>query len=66
MSKLKMTAREWRRLQKIALDHPFFDVFPPPLSEKEAEELMAQFPHKSGKEFVDSIYASLGMGRPKE
>ena len=33
----KMSKREWKKLQAIALDHPFYDVYPLPLSEEEPE-----------------------------
>ena len=54
------------RVYAIATDHPFFDVCPPCLSDKEVEAIMAQHPMKTGKEFVDSIYAELGMERPSK
>ena len=66
MSKRRMTKRERNKLMKIILDHPYYDVYSPPLSDAEVDEIMAQHTVKSGKEFVDSIYASLGMKRPKE
>ena len=60
----KMSKREWKKLQAIALDHPFYDVYPLPLSEEEAEAIVAQNITMTGKEFVDSIYAKLGIPRP--
>ena len=63
---MKMTRLEWRYLQKIALDHPYFDTHRLPLSEKEARAIVEANIRMTGKEFVDSIYANLGMTRPKE
>lgn len=66
MMPMKMTRLEWRYLQKIALDHPYFDTHELPLTEKEAEAIVKANIHLTGREFVDSIYAKLGMARPKE
>ncbi len=63
---MKMTRLEWRYLQRIALDHPYFDTHKLPLSEKEAKAIVEANIKMTGKEFVDSIYAKLGMTRPKE
>ena len=63
---MKMTRLEWRYLQKIALDHPYFDTHELPLTEKEAKAIVEANNRMTGKEFVDSIYAKLGMTRPKE
>ena len=60
----KMSKTEWEKLKAIALDHPFYDVYPLPLSEEEAEAIVAQNITMTGKEFVDSIYAKLGILRP--
>ena len=60
----KMSKKEWEKLKAIALDHPFYDVYPLPLSEEEAEAIVAQNITMTGKEFVDSIYAKLGILRP--
>ena len=60
----KMSKKEWEKLKAIALDHPFYDVYPLPLSEEEAEAIVAQNITMTGKEFVDSIYAKLGIPRP--
>jgi hypothetical protein len=38
----KMTKEEWKRLQAIALDHPFYDVYDPPLTDEEAKAIVAQ------------------------
>jgi hypothetical protein len=63
---MKMTRLEWRYLQKIALDHPYFDTHKLPLSEKEADAIVKANIRMTGTEFVDSIYAQLGMNRPSE
>ena len=63
---MKMTRLEWRYLQKIALDHPYFDTHELPLTEKEAEVIVKANIQMTGREFVDSIYAQLGMIRPSE
>lgn len=63
---MKMTRLEWRYLQKIALDHPYFDTHELPLTEKEAEAIVKANIRMTGKEFVDSIYTQLGMTRPSE
>ena len=61
-----MTRLEWRYLQRIALDHPYFDTHKLPLTEKEAKAIVEANNTMTGKEFVDSIYAKLGMTRPEE
>ena len=63
---MKMTRLEWRYLQRIALDHPYFDTHKLPLTEKEAKAIVEANIKMTGKEFVDSIYAKLGMSRPEE
>lgn len=63
---MKMTGLEWRYLQKIALDHPYFDTHKLPLTEKEAKAIVKANIRMTGREFVDSIYAKLGMIRPQE
>jgi hypothetical protein len=62
---MKMTRLEWRYLQKVALDHPYFDTHKLPLTEKEAKAIVEANNRMTGKEFVDSIYAKLGMTRPE-
>lgn len=61
---MKMTRLEWRYLQRIALDHPYYDTHKPPLSDAEARAIVEANNTMTGKEFVDSIYAKLGMTRP--
>lgn len=63
---MKMTRLEWRYLQRIALDHPYFDTHKLPLTEREAKAIVEANIRMTGKEFVDSIYAKLGMTRPQE
>lgn len=63
---MKMTRLEWRYLQRIALDHPYFDTHKLPLTEKEAKAIVEANIKMTGREFVDSIYAKLGMTRPQE
>ena len=63
---MSMTRLEWRYLQKIALDHPYFDTHELPLTEKEAKAIVKANIKMTGREFVDSIYAKLGMTRPEE
>ena len=63
---MKMTRLEWRYLQRIALDHPYFDTHKLPLTEKEAKAIVKANIKMTGREFVDSVYAKLGMTRPKE
>ena len=60
----KVSKKEWEKLKAIALDHPFFDVYPLPLSEEEAKAIVARNNTMTGKEFVDSIYAKFGISRP--
>jgi hypothetical protein len=60
-----MTREEWEELKAIALDHPFYDVYDPPLTDEEANAIVAKENKMTGKEFVDSIYQKLGMERPK-
>jgi len=61
---MRMTRLEWRYLQRIALDHPYYDTHKPPLSDAEARAIMEANNTMTGREFVDSIYAKLGMVRP--
>ena len=63
---MKMTRLEWAYLQRIALDHPYFDTHKLPLTEKEAKAIVKANIRMTGREFVDSIYAKLGMIRPQE
>ncbi len=63
---MKMTRLEWSYLQRIALDHPYFDTHKLPLTEKEAKAIVEANITMTGREFVDSIYAKLGMTRPEE
>ncbi len=63
---MKMTGLEWRYLQRIALDHPYYDTHKPPLSEAEARAIMEENNVMTGREFVDSIYFKLGKTRPEE
>ena len=63
---MKMTRLEWRYLQKVALDHPYFDTHELPMTEKEAKTIVKENIKMTGREFVDSIYAKLGMTRPEE
>lgn len=61
-----MTKLEWRYLQRIALDHPYFDTHELPLTEQEAKAIVEANVKMTGREFVDSVYEKLGMVRPKE
>ena len=63
---MKMTKLEWRYLQRIALDHPYFDTHELPLTEQEAKAIVEANVKMTGREFVDSVYEKLGMVRPKE
>ena len=63
---MKMTRMEWRYLQKVALDHPYFDTHELPLTEKEAKAIVKANIGMTGREFVDSVYETLGMTRPEE
>ena len=62
---MKMTRLEWAYLQKIALDHPYYDTHRPPLSDAEAKAIVEANITMTGREFVDSVYAKLGMTRPE-
>ena len=61
---MKMTRMEWRYLQRIALDHPYYDTHKPPLSDAEASAIVEANNTMTGREFVDSVYTQLGMTRP--
>ena len=63
---MKMTRLEWNYLQRIALDHPYFDTHELPLTEREAKAIVEANNTMTGREFVDSVYAKLGMTRPAE
>lgn len=62
---MKMTRLEWTYLQRIALNHPYFDTHKLPLTGKEAKAIVEANNTMTGKEFVDSIYVKLGMTRPQ-
>lgn len=63
---MKMTRLEWRYLQKKALDHPYYDTHKPPLTEEQAEAIIKEQVTRTGKEFVDSVYAQAGRKRPEK
>ncbi len=46
---MRMTGLEWRYLQKIALDHPYFDTHELPLTEKEAKAIVKANIKMTGK-----------------
>ena len=62
---MKMTKLEWRYLQKIALDHPYYDTHKLPLTDGEAKAIVAENNTITGRDFVDSVYAKLGRTRPE-
>ena len=61
---MKMTKTEWKYLQRIALDHPYYDTHKPPLTEAEARAIVAANNTVTGAAFTDGVFQKLGMTRP--
>lgn len=56
-----LTIFERKRIERIALDHPFFDMHPQLLTRKELRAVLAQGPRKSGPQVIAEVRKELGM-----
>ena len=56
-----LTTFERKRIERIALDHPFFDMHPQLLTRKELRAVLAQGPRKSGPQVIAEVRKELGM-----
>jgi hypothetical protein len=56
-----LTAFERKRIERIALDHPYFDMHAPLLTKKELRTILAQGPHKTGPQVVAEVKKELGI-----
>ena len=56
-----LRAFERKRIERIALDHPYFDMHAPLLTKKELRTILAQGPHKTGPQVIAEIKKELGL-----
>lgn len=56
-----LTTFERKRIERIALDHPFFDMHPQLFTRKELRAVLAQGPRKSGPQVIAEVRKELGM-----
>ena len=56
-----LTGFERKRIERIALDHPFFDMHAPLLTKKELRVILAQCPRKTGPQVIAEVKKELGM-----
>lgn len=56
-----LRAFERKRIERIALDHPYFDMHAPLLTKKELRTILAQSPHKTGPQVVAEVKKELGI-----
>lgn len=56
-----LTRFERKRIERIALDHPFFDMHPQLFTRKELRAVLAQSPRKSGPQVIAEVRKELGM-----
>lgn len=56
-----LTTFERKRIERIALDHPFFDMHAPLLTKKELHPILAQGPHKTGPQVIAEVKKELNM-----
>ena len=56
-----LTAFERKRIERIALDHPYFDMHAPLLTKKELRTILAQDPRKTGSQVVAEVKKELGI-----
>lgn len=57
---------EWRRMKKIAFDHPFFSISKDVISEREAERILREHPPLEVKEFMRRARIECGITDPIE
>lgn len=56
-----LTTFERKRIERIALDHPYFDMHAPLLTKKELHTILAQGPRKTGPQVIAEVKKELGM-----
>jgi len=56
-----LTTFERKRIERIALDHPYFDMHAPLLTKKELRTILAQRPRKTGPQVISEVKKELGM-----
>lgn len=56
-----LRAFERKRIERIALDHPYFDMHAPLLTKKELRTILAQGPCKTGPQVVAEVKKELGI-----
>lgn len=56
-----LTRFERKRIERIVLDHPFFDMHAPLLTKKELRAILSQKPQKTGPQVVAEVKKELGL-----
>lgn len=56
-----LTTFERKRIERIALDHPFFDTHDSLLTKKELRAILAQGPSKTGPQVIAAVKTKLGI-----
>ena len=56
-----LTRFERKRIERIVLDHPYFDMHAPLLTKKEIHALLAQGPRKTGPQVIAEVKMELGL-----
>ena len=56
-----LTAFERKRIERIALDHPYFDMHAQLLTKEELRTILAQDPRKTGPQVISEVKKELGM-----
>ena len=56
-----LTAFERKRIERIASDHPYFDMHAPLLTKKELRTILIQGPRKTGSQVVAEVREELGI-----
>lgn len=56
-----LTEFERKRIERIALDHPYFDMHAPLLTKKEIRAILAQDPRKTGPQVIAEVKKELGF-----
>ena len=56
-----LTTFERKRIERIALDHPYFDTHAPLLTKKEIAAIVKEGSHKSGYQVIAEVMAELGI-----
>lgn len=58
-----LTTFERKRIERIALDHPYFDMHAPLLTKKELHTILAQGPKKTGPQVIAEVREELGISQ---